>query len=252
MPDDDVEELAALRRRAYGPNADIDGDAVAQARLAELELALAVARSRETPAHTTTVSQSRGEGSDEPETPDASAAVSADQPEPATPAEPNPRARESSRGRRLPWILAAIAGIAALIATLAAIVSIEASPTPVVSLPIASPPASVREPDLGLGMLGFFGARRATLRYHGAVGSLDVWTVQGRDSAQCVVLSLRGEIWDQDCAPRPLPAVLDVTADYGALHSESPGIDMPSGSFVRFAWQGGAVDLYVVRGTARF
>ena len=35
--DDDVAELAALRRRAYGPDADIDGDPVALARLDELE-----------------------------------------------------------------------------------------------------------------------------------------------------------------------------------------------------------------------
>ena len=35
-----AEELEHLRRRAYGPDADIEGDAVAQARLAELEVAL--------------------------------------------------------------------------------------------------------------------------------------------------------------------------------------------------------------------
>ena len=33
----DAEELARLRRRAYGPDADIAGDAPAQARLSELE-----------------------------------------------------------------------------------------------------------------------------------------------------------------------------------------------------------------------
>jgi hypothetical protein len=87
--DDEVAELAALRRRAYGPDADIDGDPQAVLRLQHLEK-----RARF--------------GFEAAEVPSADdvPAVAAEAPRPSMPIDAGPRAR------RLGWRAAAVAGVA--------------------------------------------------------------------------------------------------------------------------------------------
>ncbi|WP_345802850.1 hypothetical protein AAIB33_07135 [Microbacterium sp. AZCO] len=240
MPDEDVGELAELRRRAYGPAADIDGDPVAQARLAQLEAAHSSSR-----AETSVVTLARdAESGDEPPAPEASLPPDgAPVPEPAVAAAPD----RSRLRRRLPWIAAAAGAVVAAMGLFVAVSDTASGARPAASLAVVARPDAVLEPRLDSGMLYFVGAERATLRYHGMVGTVDVWTVTGLRGSACIVLSLRGGLWDQNCAPSPLPALLDVRADNGALHSRVPGIDMPPGSYVRFAWSGQNVDVYVVR-----
>ena len=115
--DDEVGELAALRRRAYGPDADIDGDPQALRRLEELEN-----RAREEYA----VAPSAGSSP-------AAAAEGAERGAPPTEIDVGPAPR------RLGWRVAAVAGVAAV----AVLVVVQITgPQTVAPVAEASPPAT--------------------------------------------------------------------------------------------------------------
>ena len=108
-PDED--ELDTLRRRAYGPDADIGADPRAQARLADLERRHAT-RDSEAPAVARTAPPiGRATEADPPPTLDTA-------PErriAAPPAAPTPSASAPAPMRRaLPWVIAAGAGVVAI------------------------------------------------------------------------------------------------------------------------------------------
>ena len=117
------DELAALRRRAYGPDADIGADPRAQARLADLERQHATRESDAPAVARTAPPIGRATEVDPPPTVDtahgASAASDAgDGAESwiaATPAAATPSASAPARMRRaLPWVIAAGAGVVAI------------------------------------------------------------------------------------------------------------------------------------------
>ncbi|WP_345802842.1 hypothetical protein AAIB33_07095 [Microbacterium sp. AZCO] len=247
QPDAAVGELAELRRRAYGPEADIHGDPSAQARLAELE-----------DAERGGLTFSGGPVAVEPPAPEEQETRDA-APEPAStsdvdgvqePAEEaSPPVVESRFRRRLPWLVAAVAGVVAVASLAFALTEALSHPRPEVSLAVTAASDKVAVPDLDQGMLDFLGVTASALEYRGAVGSLDVWTVEGRRDFSCLVLSTEGQLWNQSCAVKPLPTMLDIVADRTTLSLKSSGLDVPTGSFVRFLWDGGTVDVYVVRAT---
>ncbi len=119
--DDEVAELAALRRRAYGPDADIDGDPQALLRLQHLEN-----RAR------------LGFAAAEVPSADALPAVAGEAPEPPMPMDAGPPAR------RLGWRAAALAGVAVVAVLVVVQVSGIQSVDPIAQ---ASPSASSAVPS---------------------------------------------------------------------------------------------------------
>jgi hypothetical protein len=111
MTEDELLELAELRRRAYGPDADIARDPVAQARLAELEdasrrenpgPALALSSGQRTPSRV-------AEHRDDAHRPAADELASTSRPDPA----PAQMSRRRTPGaRRSVWIVAVLGVVA--------------------------------------------------------------------------------------------------------------------------------------------
>ena len=117
------DELAALRRRAYGPDADIAADPRAQARLAELERHKATQESGAPAVARTAPPIGRATEVDPPPTVETAHGASAasdtgdgaDSWIAATPAAATPSASAPGRMRRaLPWVIAAGAGVVAI------------------------------------------------------------------------------------------------------------------------------------------
>lgn len=226
------DELQRLRRRAYGPDADIAADAAAQARLSELEGAQ---RAQLSPAA-------------------EAAGVAARLPERA-PAEP--------WWRRRRWLAILGGGIVALALNGALIVWI--------SQPVPDGGVQPGAPDDGLGPeyvleLKSFGAeadkpkdRHGTLdslglssdqmvRYQDFRG-LGVWSGESRSGMACLLLAhpvqgLREGIGDEACSPEGVGTIAQL-----ALCSECTGpgfLDgLPIGSVLRFELRGDRVYVYV-------
>ena len=155
------DELAALRRRAYGPDADIGADPRAQARLAELERHHAT-REYDAPAVARRAPPiGRAREVDPPptvDTADGASAVSdagdgADRRNAATPSASAP----AGMRRALPWVIAAGAGVVA-IALGAMYVGAVTEPLPTEPLPLLSEHTAGGNLDPGKYVVDNFGA----------------------------------------------------------------------------------------------
>lgn len=186
--DDERRELATLRRRAYGPDADIDGDPAAMTRLSELENRDRVSSTEHAPD-----SDSHSDSESESESTDAVTPV-------------------TSGHRRNPWPAAAASvaalAIIAIAWTLGAASPPEnAGPEPVPSSPIAPVEDQVwsateygyeqQRPTLRERALGSGGAGGSTrlaqveldsLQPKGTLLERAVWVGENRDGATCLVL----------------------------------------------------------------
>jgi hypothetical protein len=244
--DSAVDELADLRRRAYGPGGDIDADPTAQARLAELEAA-----ERET-RDGTPERDLKGHG----KAPDPSTASSpspastdADTPE-SDEAEPQPplRARLSWRRHpRLPWMVAAAAAVVAVVALASTVAGELSKPHPELSFAVTDPPGDAVRPPLDSGAIDYWGIENSALDYRGSVGHLDIWTLTSDQDVACIFFSTGGEYWGQNCAVRPLSTIVDFRSSPDTIPADSLSPEVPAGSFIRFAWEGDVVNVYVVR-----
>jgi len=219
-------ELQRLRRRAYGPDADIAGDAVAQLRLAELEgaqrraLTPAVDAAAGNPAAVSerVLLSNRAEGriADSP---------SIDGPPPAP----------WWRGRRglaiLGGVVAALALIAALLPWIPRPLADESTPIPTdtsTALPVpdggAQPPApdavlalvsigaEADEPRDPRGTLALLGLNVDELRQYQNFDGIKVWSGQSRSGMVClfVVLDDREASSAQGCSPDGLEPTADM------------------------------------------
>ena len=253
--DTGVEELAELRRRAYGPHADIATDPVAQARLHELE-----ALERET--RSTSESSGTVETISEAVIP-ARTAPSVEEPA-AIPADPTAESVAASSGteapsdvggiralrtarKRMPWLIAVVAGAVAVVAVAALVVGEFSRPNPEVSLPARTVPPTVAEPDLSESMRQVWGIPDAPIIYRGSVGRLNLWTTTDGTQWDCVLLSMQGQIYRASCAHQPLPAMVDFVTENATIPPESLDPEIPVGSFLRFMWDGDMLNVYVAR-----
>ena len=242
--DDEVAELAALRRRAYGPDADIDGDPAALARLDELETR---ARRAAAPAGDEEPLPAAAGRDAEPALAASAAVVvgAADQASPRL-------------GRRT----VVVAGIVALAAVIAAQVmtgpasapQFVASPPPTVQ----AQPEVVRALDASETTLVDIPLDRSLARYvpqpaaprfpvEGALtwaeslGSYYGWTLWLARSTsteeRCVLLD-RGDRTYERCASdeRFLSGLLDVAVPYGDVAPEYRPARMTSGQSLVFRW----------------
>lgn len=238
-------ELAALRRRAYGPDADIALDPAAQQRLSELE---ALARTQEAPA----VGSRSGpqveveveeQASVLPSLPDRDGVADdparvADDPDAAA---PSPALRARPWWRRVPlWGIAAVAGIA-VGAAIGFTWPDDDGPPPDLTLGV-DPSGG----DRGAGFtenLDYWGVDAGTVVPHEGYDTIQVWTALGIDESHCLLLSHEGSFLSATCTGAGLDPVLDFTVYDGmSLNLETP---LPVGTIIRFVGHEGSVDVWV-------
>jgi hypothetical protein len=238
MSSDRRRELAELRSRAYGRDADIHSDSVAMARLLELE---DLARTDDSPEvvevdpHTDSpVQASDPHGRHSPQVvrepaesdgTDASEEARADAPEPAR------------RSRRLPtWTYIAAAALLGLVVGIA--------------VPALSPP----HPDAVLSQTSRAGGPALDydmyrLRADSAVRyetfhELEVWSAQNDQGATCIVVTTAALEWmTATCAPEPLDPVADLTFYPGMTQID--GLELAEGSVLRFLLRGDVIEVWI-------
>lgn len=251
----DAEELARLRRRAYGPDADIAGDAPAQARLSQLEAA-----QRRQP---TVLDSARGTAPADPQAGPFS--------EPAT---VPPPVREALAARwwrsRRRWVVLA-AGILALALTAthiswvsrlltdasdpstATLPPVQGTGGPWFVLPAADDVLSLESvradhPKDPHGTLDALGLGAAELQRFENFGFLGLWSGESRYGTTCLLVAhpfqgLQEGIGDVQCSPAGLEAVVELQ-----LCSECSDAvifaGLPPGSLIRFVLKDDHVDVY--------
>lgn len=242
--DDDVAELALLRRRAYGPDADIDADPAAVARLDELETRVRLdfaARAAPPP----------------PESTHDMGAVDAD----VAPTDPAPdavAAAAAERPRRYGWRIAVACGVAAV----AVVMGVEAANGP--ALPqteastLSAPPAAVWASDTSETRLVDIPLDRSLARYveqspaptfpvddglswAETLGRYYGWTVWLARSAsgdqRCILLGAAEKIYSECQRDEGfLAGMLEVSVPYGDVAADVRPARMTGGQSLVFRW----------------
>jgi len=153
----------------------------------------------------------------------------------------------STARKRMPWLIAVVAGVVAIVAVIALVVGEFSRPNPEVSLPARTLPTTVGKPDLSESMRQVWGIPDAPLIYRGTLGRLNLWTTTDGSQWDCVVLSIQAQIYRASCAHRPLPAMVDFVTENATFPPESLDPEIPVGSFLRFLWEGDMLNVYVAR-----
>lgn len=248
--DDDVAELAALRRRAYGPDADIHGDPAAVARLEELETRVRLHRAPADLEPDPAAEPDTVAAATEPTA--ATAAI-----EPAAvivtgPDAPGPRFRRRT---------ALVAGIAAAAVVIAALVAGQPASAPMGEEPPATPqpaPAVARVADSTETTLVDIPLDRSLSRYvpqpaapkfpvEGALRwahslgpyyGWTVWLARSETTGQRCILLDRGDRTYARCSSeeRFLSGLLDVAVPYGDVAPEYLPARMTRGQTLVFRW----------------
>jgi hypothetical protein len=234
-------ELAALRRRAYGPDADIQRDPEALRRLHELEeLARPADPGDATDVDVLVPAIPDVDGSAEP---GDAASGPEDSGESSSTATGKPADRW--RSRRL-WAVAAIC-LAVGLALGAGAVAIPATFA-------TGRPDFTLQPDPGLDAGGIEWADN--LEYWGVVqdsavryenyDNIQVLIGENADGGRCLILAFRDRAFTGTCAPADLDPVLDVYAGEWPVFLEDP---LNPGGVVRFVARPDAVDVWFRPGT---
>ena len=238
LSSDRLRELAELRSRAYGPDADIDHDADALARLVELEeLARAEvvepasvdeppSSPRVTGVAETTSSSTKGDGTQ-------TAVI--DETVDAESTRPGGETRRPWWRRVPPWAYIIAALVAGLIVGLA--VPALMPPHPVTTLQQAPIEGAV----LDFQMYGI--QADSPVRYQ-PFHDLEVWSARTEQGSACIVVtSTEGEWMAAGCAPEPL----DPTADISFYSGMRPidGLELPNGSVVRFTLRDDVIEVWI-------
>ncbi|HEX5856723.1 MAG TPA: hypothetical protein VFY91_01310 [Microbacterium sp.] len=251
-PDD---ELAALRRRAYGPDADIGADPHAQARLAELERAQAPPISR---AHAGSPgADGYGPADDEVAAPHSGAQPAAaggtGQPGPAAGAPALPAADRGPPGARrahprLPWVIAAIAAIVALVSLGVHVVDAVTRPRAEARLVALDQPLSGDvPPTLDQDELQFLETTAPDWVSYGGYGALRVWSTSAPNDWRCLAVVFEQDLWRFNCTAPTIDTTADVVIVSRLLPADAPGGPIPEDSTVRFVLHDDVVDVYIER-----
>lgn len=255
-------ELAELRRRAYGPDADIADDDVAQRRLIELEDAARPASSsqRALPAgldRSDLDAVFAGVPSEQPA--DARFGLSPDAE--ATPVGvPSPGADDGvvvgdvADTQGAPWWRRNARWVAAGIAVLL-VIGISATVTSLMA-PRANysmAPVATSDEDRAAFMRRSEGFQPMfdleSLQRYETYNGLTAWSAASDERGRCLVLEMEPYgVWGMSCTPAPLNPVIDLMLE--GIPSEIAA-NLPSGSVVRFMLNGDRVDVWVAGGATK-
>jgi len=226
----DAAELDELRRRAYGPDADIWDDAEAIARLSELELLWGHGAVPKEPGTTEPPI-------DAAETP-ASAQSDFQALEDTKPIATTPRRR-----RRMAMIATVGLVLAAVGSTLTA------GSSDVTLYRQLEIPRAAAEQLSEVGQLGYLRIARSDVRLYDDFRGLNVWSAPRGSSTICLfVTSAIPPRWRVDCTPwggEPTIDLLQYRDDSRLAGLEALG-DVPVGHVLRFALRDGAVVVRIV------
>jgi hypothetical protein len=236
-------ELQRLQRRAYGPDADIVGDVAAQTRLAEL---LEDSRRQATPL----VDAAPRVFGPVPERTGSLDSVEQltnggdhDNGPPATLEGAGGRPHRGGVSQILPWVVAAVAGLAATIAIGVLVVSEASELRPVAQLTPQSVGADGSVPiDRGTA-LEWNATDSADYVSYGSYGAAEIWSTTTTGPKQCLGVVVHGSTWRFNCTAPTIDTIADIDID----PSEVP--PTPSGepaSNIRFVLHDGVVDVYLV------
>jgi hypothetical protein len=225
-----AEELAALRRRAYGPDADIEADPVAQARLEELEREYAL-RGRAAP-------------DDAPIDSDAAPAnAGSSSPPVAQPADESP-----GRIRRALPLIAIGASVVAVIAVGAWAFERLNRPQPAARLEaLADVPRGTAVPLVAPEDLRTWRVTEPVFVSYGEYGALDAWSMSGSPGRQCIVVSVGGEVAGIHCTTPEIDTFVDILSLNSWMPEAPEGGRIPLESTIRFVLHDDVVDVYVGR-----
>ena len=250
-------ELADLRRRAYGPDADIARDPDALARLHELER-----REREDRQDRPASPEPSPEPpvAEPPSEPPADASATGGEPSAAEPAalppayrtpepssSPSPsRTTTSAWWRRIPiWLIALASAVLGALIALSAVNLAADRPDATLAASTSEPTA----PDDWDDQLRGWDLDPSTTRSFGAFRQIDVWAVRSRIGAPCVLLSSRGRPFALGCASQDLDPVVDFTVQSGMLGILND--QLRDGTLLRFVARDDRVDVWVRESPAR-
>lgn len=234
------QELADLRRRAYGPEADIATDPVAMARLAELEALGRAAAPRVAPPEPIDLAPESVESRAD------AAATSAPPPEDG-PAEESDSAEsdapERPRARRTPrwlWAVVAVVAVAAAVATFLFVTQPRVEDTL-----IRAGDSSAEPPTLlsDTGFLGYIQVDEDAFVPYEPYRGIVPWVASRRIGGSCVVLVLDGDAVGYGCGLGDLNAVADLVVD--GTDGRWTRFDLREGSILRFTLRGDVVDVQV-------
>lgn len=239
---EESDELQRLRRRAYGPDADIAGDAAAQARLSELEAAkrrgrapaVDAAAALSAPVSERVPVLKPDEGSVAEQDP-AGAAIAKSGP--IDGALPAPWWR---RRRSLPWVIAAVAVLSAAIGIGVFAVDESNQPTPVTQLTPQGQPgiASIPVDD------------DVPVRYdltvedfvsYGSYGPLQIWSTTKPENKRCIAVVIENHISVFECTAPSVDTIADFNIDPNLIPPAPSGELTP---YVRFVLHDEVVDVY--------
>ena len=263
---EEADELQRLRRRAYGPNADIAGDAAAQARLSELEAAkrrertpvvdaaaalpdpvserVPVARPLEgsRPA-STSVPQPVNGASPERE-PDEGSVTERD---PAGAPIPNSGPIDGAlpapwwrRRRSLSWVIAAVAVLSAAIGIGVFVVDESNQPTPVAHLTPQGQPANASIPA-GDEVPVKYDLTVEDFVSYGSYGPLQIWSTTKLENKRCIAVVIENHISVFECTAPSVDTIADIDIDPNMIPPAPSGEPTP---YIRFILHDEVVDVY--------
>jgi hypothetical protein len=246
VPSDAARELAELRARAYGPDADIQADPAALRRLRELEAArLRLPRPPE-------------RGDDEADAPAASGARDPEVKPSATQggdvgsqagpdispdaAEARPRPRSMRTASTRPGRTTIIVGAVAAVIAVGYAVDWLVGPHPDVTLRAVTDTAS----SSALAMIGFLEAQpdASTIRGYGSYRGIEPWFFTNEEGYHCFMLVTGPASVDgANCVPPGVELFADVTPWRQLVDEDTE--PLPAGSIIRFHYRDDRVDVYV-------
>ena len=263
---EESDELQRLRRRAYGPNSDIAGDAAAQARLSELE----AAQRREQAPVVDAAAALRAPVSDRvpgPQPLEGSHAAATSVPQPvngasaahepdggqATEADPAGAAIADSppidgalsapwwrRRRLLPWVIVAVAVLVAAIGIVVFVVDESNQPEPVAQLTPQGRPGNASIPvDDGVPVR--YDLTVADFVSYGSYGPLQIWSTTKLENRRCIAVVVENHISVFECTAPSVDTIADYNIDPNMIPPAPSGELTP---YVRFVLRDDVVDVY--------
>lgn len=243
-------EFEELRKRAYGPNPDIDDDPPALARLHELEAAHRADVRRRADAPTSQAAAAPGlpRKVTPPTPPAAPAGRPASAAPPARPADPPPEEARSRSlwqratatwWRRIAWVAGALVIAGGIVAT----VLISSAPRPNATLHATTTGSDDRLRSL-VAEEAILEIDTFTLRAYGTYRGLEIWSAENAFDSPCLVAMHRENdtLSEWRCAPRPADLIMDVSST-GDGFEGFDGLD--GDGIIRFIYHDETVDVFV-------